>query len=224
MAIFSPDGGGGISAAPVQSVSSSVPTNIFAYIGRDTNTGTPADYASYFDWRKQMKAGGYGVSSPSSSAADINPSTMQDPGAGYEGVPPEQYLQEYNHEWDEQAAKAQMDYQTAANKLAMDFSERMVDKQAALSREFRRTAYQDAVFDLKEAGLNPILAYQQGGAAMPSISAPQGITSAGAYARNSDTGYTYYSHLLDEKRLDYAYTQMVVNAATSVFGSLLKLV
>ncbi|AJK28257.1 putative minor capsid protein [Eel River basin pequenovirus] len=42
---------------------------------------------------------------------------------------------------------------------------RSVDKQIAFQRESRQNAYQWAMADMRKAGLNPILAYKQGGAA-----------------------------------------------------------
>lgn len=54
-------------------------------------------------------------------------------------------------------ANAQMAFQSNQTKEQMDFQERM-----------RETQYQTAVKDMQKAGLNPMLAYQQGGAGTPS--------------------------------------------------------
>lgn len=69
----------------------------------------------------------------------------------------------------------------AAGKYAADAQSDINEKQLAWAREqsaiqqnASATQYQRAMADMEKAGLNPILAYQQGGAAMPgTVQAPQ---------------------------------------------------
>ena len=143
-------------------------------------------------------------------AKDVNTSSSVDG-----SLPALEELYRNNQEWAMEQAQKQMDFQTSANKIAMDFSSAEADKERAFEVEMANSAYQRAVADLRKAGLNPILAYSQGGASVPSVSAAQGVTSSGAKATSSDQGYTPY-------QLAYAYQQLLVNSATKVMTSVIN--
>lgn len=67
------------------------------------------------------------------------------------------------------AINQQQDFQKETMATAMDYNTRMSN-----------TSYQRGVQDMKQAGINPLLAFQQGGATAPQVSAQSGSSGTGA--------------------------------------------
>lgn len=59
-----------------------------------------------------------------------------------------------------------------------DFSAAQTKDQMKFQERMRDTAYQAAVTDMEKAGINPILAYKQGGAATPGGASASGVNMA----------------------------------------------
>lgn len=68
---------------------------------------------------------------------------------------------------------------------AMNFSHSQAQNQMAYQSEMANTAWQRGIKDMQAAGLNPMLAYRQGGAISPSGAAGHGAQGSGAAASSS---------------------------------------
>lgn len=90
------------------------------------------------------------------------------------------------------AAEKQMQYQTQSAQKAMEFNAAEAQKNREWQEMMSNTQYQRAMADMKKAGLNPILAYSQGGAGVPSGATASGYAMNGASFNPSESAIKAY--------------------------------
>ena len=125
----------------------------------------------------RLQTGGY-HSSAMAQIADENPEM-------YAALQQQEFEQASAREamqFNAEQAQINRDWQTNANKVAMEHESREAELNRQWIDQQRATAYQVALSDMKAAGLNPILAASNGGAATVGGSVASGFSSSGSTA------------------------------------------
>ena len=115
--------------------------------------------------------------------ADINRQFQQD--SAERAMAFESSQADINRNFQQGSADKAMNFSAQQAQQQMDFQREMVGNQMSFQERMANTTYQRAIQDMKQAGLNPMLAYSQGGSPAPAGASAGGASGSGSAASGS---------------------------------------
>lgn len=133
----------------------------------------------------------YAASAAASAAGSIyssNQANSTNAGNAYMANMTNMFLQAQNQDYNSAQAGLARDFNARESATQRSWSADMMHDSQRYATEMSNTSYQRAVKDMQAAGLNPMLAYSQGGASTPSVGSSGG-SAASAGAASTGVGH-----------------------------------